>query len=122
MSNKKRILHVDDDPDTLKIVNIILTQAGYEVVSASNGKTALKYIKEDNFDLMLFDIMMPDISGWNLFQKTKELGKVYPIIFLTVLDVTQSKLKTIKAEGVADYITKPFDKADLVTRVKKVIS
>ncbi len=119
---KKKILHVDDEPDTLKVVKTILEKAGFKVDSVESGKDALKEIKLDSYDLVVLDIMMPDMSGWDLFTRITEIKSEYNIIFLTVLEVSESRLKELKEHGIKDYITKPFDRGDLVTRVKKVLS
>jgi len=119
---KKKILHVDDEPDTLEVVKTILEKAGFKVDSVESGKDALKEIKLDSYDLVVLDIMMPDMSGWDLFTRITEIKSEYNIIFLTVLEVSESRLKELKEHGIKDYITKPFDRDDLVTRVKKVLS
>jgi DNA-binding response OmpR family regulator len=119
---KKRILHVDDEPDTLEVVKTILEKEGFEVESVESGKGALKQVKLDSFDLILLDIMMPDMSGWDLFTRIGKIKPEYKIVFLTVLEISESRLKQLKEHGVKDYITKPFDRDELVARVKKVIS
>jgi len=118
---KKRILHVDDEPDTLEAVKTILEKEGFEVVSMESGNGALKEIELNGFDLILLDIMMPDMSGWDLFTRIGKISPTYKIIFLTVLEISEERLKQLKEHGVKDYITKPFDRDDLVTKVKKVI-
>lgn len=120
-NKKKRILHVDDELDTLKVVKTILEKEGYEVVSAVNGVKAIKDVKINNFDLLLLDIMMPDMSGWDLFSRISKIKSTYKVIFLTVLEISPDRLKELKKHGVKDYITKPFDRDDLVSKVKKVI-
>jgi len=120
--SKKRILHVDDEPDTLKVVKTILEKEGFEVVSVGDGKSALEQIELDNFSLMLFDIMMPDMSGWDLFTRLTKLKKEHRVIFLTVLEISGSRLEQLKEHGIKDYITKPFDRDDLVARVKKALA
>ncbi len=119
---KKRILHVDDEPDTLEVVKTILEKEGFEVESVESGKGALDKVTLDSFDLILLDIMMPDMSGWDLFTRIGEIKKGYKVIFLTVLEISESRLKQLKEHGVRDYITKPFDRKELVARVKKAIS
>ncbi len=118
---KKRILHVDDEEDTLEIVKIILEKAGYEVVNAKNGSHALKQIDLDGFDLLIFDIMMPDMSGWDLFTRVSNIKPNYKIIFLSVLELSNERKKELIEMGVLDYIQKPFDRNDLVRRVSKAI-
>ncbi len=119
--NKKKILHVDDEPDTLKVVKTILEAAGYEVVSVESGNGALKQVDLNGFDLIILDIMMPDMSGWDLFSRIAKILPTHKVIFLTVLEVSEERLKQLKEHGIKDYITKPFDRDDLVTRVKKAI-
>ena len=119
---KKRILHVDDEPDTLEVVKTILEKEGYEVESVESGKGALKQVKLDSFELILLDVMMPDMSGWDLFTRIASIKPEYKVVFLTVLEITESRLKQLKEHGVKDYITKPFDRDELVAKVKKALS
>jgi len=119
---KKRILHVDDELDTLKVVKIILEKEGFEVDSVESGKDALKKVDLDSYDLIILDIMMPDMSGWDLFTRIMKIKSEYRVIFLTVLDISDSRFKKLKEHGIKDYITKPFDKDELVKRVKKALS
>jgi DNA-binding response OmpR family regulator len=119
---KKRILHVDDEEDTLEVVKIILEKEGYEVTSVKRGDKALDQVKLNGFDLLILDIMMPDISGWELFSRILKIKPNYKVIFLTILEITNDKVKELKKAGVKDYIRKPFDRADFVNRVKKAMS
>jgi DNA-binding response OmpR family regulator len=121
MTNKLRILHVDDEPDTLKVVKTMLEKEGYEVVSVTSGKDALEQIKLNNFALLLLDIMMPDMSGWDLFGRITTIKPEYKVIFLSVLEASKEKIKELKESGIKDYITKPFDRKNLVDRIKKAI-
>ncbi len=120
-SAKKRILHVDDESDTLSVVKTILEKEGYEVVSVPSGKEALKKVDLNNFSLIILDIMMPDMSGWDLFTRIAKIKPSYKIIFLSILEVSEKKLKDLKDAGIRDYIRKPFDRDDLVKRVKKIL-
>jgi len=116
-----RILHVDDELDTLEVVKTILEKEGFEVVSVSSAKKALAQVDLDHFALILLDVMMPDMSGWDLFTHITEASPNHKVIFLTVLESTPEKIKELKKHGIKDYITKPFDRNDLVARVKKAI-
>ncbi|MBU0545888.1 response regulator [Patescibacteria group bacterium] len=118
---KKRILHVDDEPDTLKVVKTILEKEGYEVVSVQDGKKALQQVELDNFSLLLLDIMMPDMSGWDLFTRISQIKSTYNVVFLTVLEIPEERLNELKEAGIRDYIVKPFERDDLVKRVKAVL-
>lgn len=119
---KKRILHVDDNDDTLKIVKIILENEGFDVISVSKGKDALKKIDMNNFSLIILDVMMPDMSGWDLFTRIAKIKPNYKIIFLSILDISEEKIKKLKNNGIKDYIKKPFDNNNFVARIKKVIN
>lgn len=121
---KKKILslHVDDEPDTLTVVKTILEMEGFDVVSVKSGKDALGKIKEHTFDLILLDIMMPDMSGWELFNHILEIDPGAKVIFLTVLEISEERLKQLKAQGIKDYITKPFDKDELVEKINNALN
>ena len=114
---KIKILHVDDEGDTLKVVKIILEKEGYEVDSVRQGAEALEKIKENGYDLLILDIMMPDMSGWELFSHISKIKHDYRVIFLSVLEVTDEKLRELKEAGIKDYIKKPFDRDELVKKV-----
>ena len=118
---KKIILHVDDDSDVRDAVKTVLEKEGYGVVAVDSGKEALKAMGDNDFALILLDVMMPDMSGWELFTNMGVIKPDYKVIFLTVLEVTQERLKQLNDNGVSDYITKPFDKVDLVARVKRAL-
>ena len=112
---------MDDEEDTLSVVKTILENEGYEVVSVRSGVSALEQVNIDGFDLLILDIMMPDMSGWDLFSRIGLIKPKYKVIFLSVLEVTAEKQKELTAAGVKDYIRKPFDRNDFVARVKKAI-
>ncbi len=119
---KIKILHVDDEPDTLNVVKTILEKEGYDVVSVLNGSDALKHINLNGFSLIISDIMMPDMSGWDLFTRITKVKPEYKVIFLSIVDISPEKLKEIQAAGIKDYIKKPFSLNDFVSRVKKVLA
>ena len=118
----KRILHIDNEPDTLASVKTILEKEGYEVVSISNGKDAIKEIAYDGYSLVLLDIMMPDLSGWDVFTRIMKISPEYKVVFLSVLDVTPERLAELKKHGLAGYITKPFDREVFVKKVADIIN
>lgn len=115
----KKILYVEDTKDTADAVCIILKHAGYEAETVDCGKDALKKAKK-GYDLFLLDVMLPDMSGWDIFEnlKNKVNGK---FIFLSAIPITSQRLLEIKKAGVTDYITKPFEKEDLLKRVSSAI-
>lgn len=119
---KIKILHVDDEPDTLSVTKTILEKEGYEVTSVLSGSEALEQVDMDGFSLIILDIMMPDMSGWDLFTRIAKIKPDYRVIFLSVIDVPEDKLNEIKNAGIRDYIKKPFDRADFVARIKKILT
>jgi len=121
-TKKIRILHVDDEDDTLEVVRIILEKEGYEVVSVKRGEKALEKIKLNGFSLLLLDIMMPDMSGWELFSRISIIRPDYRIIFLSILEIPAEKIKELKKAGIKDYIRKPFERNDFLARIKKAIN
>jgi len=118
----KKIMVVDDEPDILFTVGQMLEMCGYEVIKAGNGEECLSKLGEVIPDLVLLDIMMPEISGWDVAAKIKEnpQWKGIPIIFLTAKGDTMSiGMGNMASE---DYITKPFDIDDLKTRVERILN
>lgn len=112
----EKILIVDDENDIAELISDILEDEGYNTVIANNGTGAIEKIEEDNFDLILLDIMMPDISGTEVCAKIRNQTSA-PIIFVTAKTNLTSKLVGFEV-GADDYITKPFDNEELVARVK----
>jgi two-component system sensor histidine kinase/response regulator len=114
-----RILVVDDQPSNVHIVGLILGTLGHEIVSASDGKTALKRIVDLPPDLILLDLLMPGMSGRDvcLQIKSNPEWRDIPVIFLSAADDKDLIVSALDAGGV-DYITKPFNQAELVSRVR----
>ncbi|MCK5630787.1 MAG: response regulator transcription factor [Nanoarchaeota archaeon] len=116
----KKILYVEDDEDTLMAVKVLLETQGYQVRGATNGKEALKLIAEEDFNLILLDIMLPDMSGWDIFQKLHKDTPEKKVAFLSVMPVSEERKKVLLKAGAMDYIMKPFDKEDLIRRINKI--
>ncbi|MEO0373642.1 MAG: EAL domain-containing protein [Cyanobacteria bacterium P01_A01_bin.17] len=114
-----RILIVDDRPDNLRLLHSMLTQAGYDVRRAINGSTALMGIRAILPDLILLDINMPDMNGYEVCQELKQdpQTREIPIIFLSALDEGLDKVKAFSAGGV-DYVTKPFEVMEVLARIE----
>ncbi len=115
---RQKVLIVDDITKNIQLVANFLKQAGYEINFAISGKTALKHIEKEKFDLILLDIMMPEMDGFEVCKilKSNDETKDIPIIFLTAKTDIESITKAFKLGGI-DYITKPFNKAELLARV-----
>lgn len=111
-----KILIVDDENDIAELISDILEDEGYETAIANDGNTAISKVKEEDFDLILLDVMMPDINGTEVCATIRNLTSS-PIIFVTAKTNLTSKLVGFEV-GADDYITKPFINEELVARVK----
>lgn len=113
------ILIVDDTPNNLRFLSKMLTEQGYEVRKAINGAMALKSVQSEPPDLILLDIMMPELNGYEVCSalKSDQRTREIPIIFLSALDEVMDKVKAFKVGGI-DYITKPFQFEEVLVRVK----
>lgn len=120
---KSEILVVDDTPENLRLLSLMLANVGYEVRLAINGKMALKVAFSHPPQLILLDIMMPDISGYEVCEKLKdsETTREIPVIFLSALDAVMDKVRAFQV-GAADYITKPFQVEEVLARIDNQIT
>ena len=118
-----KIMHIEDDADTQQVVKMILETQGHSIVGASNGMDALKILdRESNFSLIMLDIMLPDISGWDIFEKLKKMKYKAKVVFLSAIPVSEERMHSLKKQGVSDYIEKPFSKSNLISRINNVLS
>lgn len=120
-NNIKKVLVVDDEPDTLELVKLVLESVGFETLLATSGKEALAQIERIRPDLVLLDIMMPDMDGWDVFRKIKEKDSRIPIAILTAKAQNIDRLLGLHVLKADDYITKPFGKNELIGRVRKLV-
>lgn len=118
----KRILAVDDEPDILMIVKSALQNEGFLVDTASNGPDAVAYAKETPPDLILLDVMMPGMSGFEVLSELKADDKtaMIPVVMLTGLS-EKSKIQEAINSGTSYYIVKPFEFHDLITKVNEAM-
>lgn len=116
-----KIMIVDDEPDTVELVSLVLESEGYEVIPVYNGRDALNMLKDVKPDLILLDIMMPDVDGWNVYQsiRSNEETKDLPVVMLTAKAQSIDKMIGLHVVGVDGYITKPFGHRELTDGVKK---
>ena len=118
----KKVLVIDDEPDTLELVKLVLESGGFTTMLAKNGIEALRLIEAKEPDLVLLDIMMPDMDGWEVFRKIKEKYSRVPIAILTAKAQDIDRLMGLHVLKADDYITKPFGKNELIDRVRKLTS
>ena len=119
MKDKPYILLVDDDPNISRLVQLYLEKEGFEVKTADRGDDALAMFRKLPPDLMLLDVMLPGMDGWQVCRTIRKTSTI-PIIMLTAKDETFDKVLGLEL-GADDYITKPFDTKELVARVKAVL-
>jgi len=118
----KKIVLAEDEPQIARLIEFKLKKEGYEVIWKENGEEALKAIKADKPDLILLDIMMPVMDGYEVLRRVKEDEnlKSIPVIMLTARAQEKDVVKGIDL-GAEDYITKPFHPAELLARVKRIL-
>ena len=114
-----KILVCDDDKEIVEAIDIYLTQEGYTVRKAYDGEEALKILKEEEIDLLIIDVMMPVMDGFELVENLKEFKDI-PVIMLTAKGESKDKLRGFSV-GVDDYVVKPFDPTELMARVRAVL-
>ncbi|MDI6883537.1 MAG: response regulator transcription factor [Hadesarchaea archaeon] len=116
-----KIMAVDDEPDILNLLKRILERAGYQFVGCPSGEECLEKYGREKPDLVMLDIMMPGMDGWRLYKQLMEINKRQKVAFLTVLGVPAETKEGVIEMGAADYITKPFEPAKLLERVKTIL-
>ena len=119
MSDKQNIMIVDDDPNIAQLVRLYLEKEGYEVTVETRGDEALAAFQKNPPSLMLLDIMLPGMDGWQVCRAVRQTSSI-PIIMLSAKDETFDKVLGLEL-GADDYITKPFEGKELVARVKAVL-
>lgn len=118
-NTRYKILAVDDEQRMVRFIQLNLEQDGFEVVTAFNGKEALEQVRTQLPDLILLDIMMPDINGFEVLKKIREVNNV-PVIMLTAKGEEDDRIQGLEL-GADDYITKPFSPRELVSRIRAVL-
>ena len=120
----KHILCIDDDPDMIELFKIILVRNGFKVSGAPGGAEGLRKIRDLSPDLVLLDLMMADMGGWEVYQQMKADDKTRntPVIIVTAKAQNIDKVLGLHIAKVDDYIAKPFSPSELVESIHKVIS
>lgn len=124
MESHKRVVCIEDEPEMIDLIKLILERKGFHVVGAMGGRQGLEAIQKEKPDLVLLDLMMPDMDGWEVYQKMKanEATKNIPVIVVTAKAQSIDKVLGLHIAKVDDYITKPFGPQDLIDSVEKVLA
>ncbi|MBP7783955.1 MAG: response regulator [Aliarcobacter sp.] len=122
METNSKILIVDDIPKNIQMAMNILKNEGYKMFYAKSGEMALSLVEEHDFDLILLDIMMPDVNGFDVFTKLKSNNRTknIPVIFLSGKDSSQDIEQAYEYGGI-DYVIKPFITIELITKVNSYV-
>lgn len=115
-----RILLVEDEENIREVVKLNLEMDDYEVVATASGKEALKLVAEQHFDLLVLDVMLPEIDGFQICEQVRLTNMEVPILFLTAKDAAADRIAGLK-KGADDYLTKPFVLEELLLRIKNLI-
>ena len=123
MKDNPVILAVDDQPQNIDLLEAYLVPHGYEIIAAANGEEALEKISGNQIDLILLDVMMPGMDGFEVTRRIRQdnTHRLLPIILITALRETEDRVKGIEA-GCDDFISKPFDKMELLARVRSLLT
>jgi len=115
-----KLLVVDDEPNIRDLLAASLRFAGFAVVTAGDGRTALRLAESEQPDLIVLDVMLPDMDGYTVTRQLRERGQAAPVLFLTAKDATEDKVHGLTVGG-DDYVTKPFSLEEVVARIRAVL-
>jgi len=120
---KKKVLCIEDEPEMIDLIKLILERKGFEVLGAVGGKEGLEVIRREMPDLILLDLMMPEVDGWEVFRQMRadEQLKDIPVIVVTAKAQSIDKVLGLHIAKVDDYVTKPFGPQELLKSVNKVL-
>jgi len=121
--NKKVVICIEDEPEMIDLVQLILGRKGFDLVGAVGGREGLETVRRLKPDLVLLDLMMPDMDGWEVYQQMKadEELKSIPVIVVTAKAQSIDKVLGLHIAKVDDYVTKPFGPQELLQSVNKVL-
>jgi two-component system, OmpR family, response regulator VicR len=124
MSDAVQVIYIEDEQEMIDLVRLILSRQGYEITGANGGREGLEKIQQLRPDLVLLDLMMPDLDGWDVYQQMKadeSMGEI-PVIIITAKAQSIDKVLGLHIAKVDDYISKPFSPQDLLDSVEKVLA
>ncbi len=117
---RPRLLVVEDDPNIVELLSASLRFAGFDVSAATNGAEAIASAREAHPDLVVLDVMLPDLDGFEVIRRMRDGGVRTPVVFLTARDATDDKIRGLTLGG-DDYVTKPFSLEELTARIRAVL-
>lgn len=112
-----KLLVVDDEPNIVELLSMSLRYAGFEVATAQNGREAVTVTQQFRPDVILLDVMLPDLDGFHVLKRLRGEGSKIPVLFLTARDATEDKVTGLTI-GADDYVTKPFSLEEVIARVR----
>ncbi len=120
----KRLAYIEDEAEMIDLVRLILGRRGYTVLGATGGREGLELVRKELPDLVLLDLMMPDMDGWDVYHqiKSEEQTRYIPVIVITAKAQNIDKILGLRIAKVEDYISKPFSPQELLDRVEHVLS
>ena len=123
MAEKKRILCIEDEAEMIDLTRLVLEREGFEVLGAVGGSRGLEIVKSEKPDLVLLDLMMPDVDGWEVYRQMKadeELAHI-PVIVITAKAQSIDRVLGLQVAKVDDYITKPFGPKELLDSIHRIL-
>lgn len=122
-TDQMRVVCIEDEPEMIDLVRLILGRKGFDVIGADGGIEGLEKVKKEKPDLVLLDLMMPDMDGWEVYQQIKADPEIkdIPIVVVTAKAQSIDKVLGLHIAKVDDYITKPFGPQELLESVEKIL-
>jgi two-component system, OmpR family, response regulator VicR len=123
-TNHKKVVYIEDDPEMIDLVTLIVSRKGYHIKGAHGGREGLELVKQDPPDLILLDLMMPDLDGWDVYKmlKANEITRSIPVIIITAKSQAIDRVLGLHIAKVDDYISKPFRPQELLDSIEKILN
>jgi DNA-binding response OmpR family regulator len=124
VKQSKRLVYIEDEPEMIDLVRLILGRRGFVVSGANGGRQGLELVRSELPDMVLLDLMMPDMDGWDVYHQLKsdEQTRDIPVIVITAKAQNIDKVLGLRVAKVEDYIAKPFSPQELLERVEQVLA